>query len=532
LPTFRVIGAGRAGQSVERALTAAGWTGLATLHHDDDIAGAGAGSDLLIVAVPDAHVAAVAARVEPDPATVVVHLAGSLGTTVLESHPRRGVLHPVLALPEPDEGARRLRAGATFAIAGDPLVREVVTALGGTAIEVADDDRPAHHAACAIAANHTVALLATVERAAARAGAPLAPYLELARRAVDLVAEHGPAAALTGPVARGDWATVASHIAALPEVDRPAYLALATEGARLAGHSLARGLLQVCGPGGAPEVVHDRAGFRKRLDEVRAAGLTVGLVPTMGALHDGHASLVRRAAAECDVVAVTVFVNPLQFDRPDDLDAYPRTLDADVAIAADAGASVVFAPSMHEMYGDGAAARVHVEGLADRLEGAARPGHFDGVATVVTKLFALAGPCRAYFGEKDFQQVAVVRRLVADLDLPIDVIPCATVRAADGLALSSRNALLTPEQRQIAPALPRALRMGALLVAGGERDADTVRAAVVAELEREPALRIDRVDVVDAATLAPPTASTTEWRILAAAFCGTTRLIDNVGAAV
>ena len=283
-------------------------------------------------------------------------------------------------------------------------------------------------------------------------------------------------------------------------------------------------------PAGA-SVVHEKAALRNALDRARAGGLTVGLVPTMGALHDGHASLIRRAAAECDVVAVTVFVNPLQFDRADDLAAYPRSLDDDVVAATAAGASLVFAPTTEEVYGFGGAAttRVHVEGLADRLEGAARPGHFDGVATVCTKLFGVAGPCRAYFGEKDFQQVVVVRRLVHDLDLPVEVVPCPTVRDADGLALSSRNALLTPEERAVAPMLHRGLRAGADLVAAGERAPEAVAAAVRGEISREPRWRLDRVDVVDADDLEPPGPATTSLRILAAAFLGRARLIDNVG---
>ena len=307
---------------------------------------------------------------------------------------------------------------------------------------------------------------------------------------------------------------------------------LRVAGAGRAGRSLEDALRRAGGltPGGAA-VVAEKAALRAALDQARTAGLTVGLVPTMGALHRGHASLIRRAAAECDVVAVTVFVNPLQFERPDDLAAYPRSLDRDVAVAAEAGASLVFAPTTDEVYGPagGVTTRVHVEGLADRLEGAARPGHFDGVATVCTKLFGLAGPCRAYFGEKDFQQVAVVRRLVHDLDLPVEVVACPTVRDDDGLALSSRNALLTPEERSVAPTLHRALRAGADLVAAGERDPNAIAAAVTAEIGRERRFRLDRVDVVDADTLDPPGPGTTRLRILAAAFLGRARLIDNVG---
>src|SRR5438270_4409324 len=210
------------------------------------------------------------------------------------------------------------------------------------------------------------------------------------------------------------------------------------------------------------------AAFSEALDAERRAGRVVGLVPTMGALHDGHASLVRRAADECDVVAVTVFVNPLQFGAGEDLDAYPRTLDADVALAERSGASIVFAPTVAEMYGDGTWTTVSVAGeMTSVLEGASRPGHFDGVATVVAKLFAMAGRCRAYFGEKDFQQLAIVRRMATDLSFPVEIVPCPTVRADDGLALSSRNAYLSAEERAAAPVLHRALRAGADAVLAG-----------------------------------------------------------------
>ena len=528
MSTLRVIGTGRAGSSLAEALRRAGWTVRPPLRRGDDLGGAAAGCDLLVLAVPDAAVAAVAGQVEPVATTVVTHLAGTLGPDVLAPHLRRSALHPVVALPDPATGADRL-AGAWFAVAGDPRVLDVVAALGGRAFSVADEDRPAHHAACTMAANHTTALLGVVERVVARTGLPLAPYTDLAAGAVAAVAAAGPAGALTGPVARGDWTTVDAHLAALAEADRPGYLALAAEAARLAGRGLPSGLGR---PSGIA-VVHEKAALRKVLDQARAAGLSVGLVPTMGALHDGHAALIRGAAGECDLVAVTVFVNPLQFDRPDDLAAYPRSLDDDVAVAAREGAAVVFAPTAAEMYGPvGPGARVHVEGLADRLEGASRPGHFDGVATVCTKLLAIAGPCRAYFGEKDFQQVAVVRRLVHDLDLPVDVVACPTVRADDGLALSSRNALLTDEERAVAPALHRAVSVGAFLVAEGERDPELIAAAVRQDLSREAHFRLDRVDVVDADTFEPVGDHTAHLRILAAAFLGQVRLIDNLGAEI
>ena len=179
----------------------------------------------------------------------------------------------------------------------------------------------------------------------------------------------------------------------------------------------------------------------------------MGLVPTMGALHAGHLSLIRRAAADCDVVAVTDYVNPLQFGPAEDLGAYPRRLDEDCRLAAGAGADLLFAPTPDDMWPDPPRTSVRVAGLTERMEGRSRPGHFDGVATIVAKLFALSGPCRAYFGEKDFQQLAVIRRLARDLSLPVEIIGCPTVRDPDGLALSSRNAYLDAAERAAAPCL-------------------------------------------------------------------------------
>src|SRR5437763_15212611 len=210
------------------------------------------------------------------------------------------------------------------------------------------------------------------------------------------------------------------------------------------------------------QVLDSIEGFRKELDAARADGKTVGLVPTMGYLHEGHASLIRRSAAECDVTAVTVFVNPLQFGATEVLSRYPRDLDRDVAMAEAEGAALVFAPPVEEMYPGGPVlTSIHVAEISDGMEGASRPGHFDGVATVVAKLFAIAGPCRAYFGEKDYQQLAVVRRMAADLSFPVDIVGCPIVREADGLAMSSRNVRLSPDQRAAATVLHRALQAGA-----------------------------------------------------------------------
>jgi pantoate--beta-alanine ligase len=270
--------------------------------------------------------------------------------------------------------------------------------------------------------------------------------------------------------------------------------------------------------------------FRKALDDERVAGRSVGLVPTMGSLHPGHASLVRRAAAECDVVAVTVFVNPLQFAAHEDLDAYPRDLSGDTALADAAGAVYLFAPPVAEMYPRPVLTAIRVAALGEPLEGGSRPGHFDGVATVVAKLFAITGPCRAYFGEKDYQQLAIVRRMAQDLSLPVDVVACPTVRDPDGLALSSRNAYLTSDERAVAPTLHRALLEGRRLIHAGETDPAVVRAAMRALVDAEPRFTLDYAEVVDAADLTVPPVLTGELRLLIAARLGRARLIDNTGA--
>lgn len=266
-------------------------------------------------------------------------------------------------------------------------------------------------------------------------------------------------------------------------------------------------------------VIETIEGFRKALDAERAEGRTVGLVPTMGALHDGHLSLVRRAASECDVVAVTVFVNPLQFEDADDLSQYPRDLEADQELASGAGASYVFAPSTREMFPDKTLTSVSVAQLGDGLEGAVRPGHFEGVATVVTKLFAIAGACRAYFGEKDYQQLAVIRRLVVDLSFPVEVVACPTVRDFDGLALSSRNVRLSPAERAAAPSLHRALAAGVAAVERGEERPALVSLAMSRSLAGQPLATLDYADVVEEGL---------RWRLLVAARIGDVRLIDNI----
>jgi len=283
------------------------------------------------------------------------------------------------------------------------------------------------------------------------------------------------------------------------------------------------------------DVVETAAACRHALDRERATGRAVGLVPTMGALHEGHTSLVARARAECDVVAVSIFVNPLQFGDPDDIARYPRTLERDLLVCAEAGADVVFVPPVSEMYPSWPAppaTTVSVRGVSDRWEGASRPGHFDGVATVVSKLFSIAGPCRAYFGLKDFQQLAVVRRLVLDLSQPIEVLGCPIVREADGLALSSRNTRLSGGEREAAAVLSGALAAGRAAIAAGERSGAAVARAMAAAVAREPLVRLDYAVAVDAGSLeeAGDIDDAGTVRLLVAAQVGPVRLIDNSGA--
>jgi pantoate--beta-alanine ligase len=280
------------------------------------------------------------------------------------------------------------------------------------------------------------------------------------------------------------------------------------------------------------ETVTSPAEARARLDEARAGGATVGLVPTMGYLHAGHASLIERAAAEHPVVAVTVFVNPLQFGPTEDLDAYPRDLDADRELIERCGGSLVIAPSVEEMYPEPILTTVSVTEVSARLEGASRPTHFAGVTTVVAKFFNIAGPCDAYFGEKDWQQVAVVRRMARDLNFPVRVVACPIVREPDGLALSSRNVYLTDEERAAAPVLHRALEAGVGAIERGERDPATVRAQMATLIEAEPHAELDYAEVVDAAALTPVDPLEGELRLLVAARFGRARLIDNVGVEV
>jgi pantoate--beta-alanine ligase len=276
------------------------------------------------------------------------------------------------------------------------------------------------------------------------------------------------------------------------------------------------------------ETVTTIAALRARLDAVRSRDGSVGAVPTMGYLHDGHASLMRAAARDCDAVAASIFVNPLQFAAHEDLGTYPRDLERDTTVAEANGVDVLFTPSLEEMYPRPVATTVSVAGVSETMEGASRPTHFAGVATVVAKLCNLFGRCRMYFGEKDYQQLAVVRRMVEDLSFPVEVVGCPIVREPDGLAMSSRNVYLDPAQRAAAPVLHRALQAGAEAVEAGVRDAGAVVALVARLVASEPQAELDYVELRDPSTLEPVAEVDGEARLLVAARFGATRLLDNV----
>ena len=352
--------------------------------------------------------------------------------------------------------------------------------LGLTPFPLLDENRAAYHAGAAIASNYLVTLRHAAGSLLEAAGAPPEALDPLMRRTIENDFE------LTGPIQRGDWETVERHLeairATLPRARAPVPRARRRHGGRR---------MRTC------RTISD---IRTALEPRR--GGTIGLVPTMGALHAGHLSLLAAARAECSTVVMSLFVNPAQFGEPGDLNGYPRDEERDLAAAAEAGVDLVFAPSVEEMYPPGFQTWVDVTELGSMLEGEHRPGHFRGVATVCLKLFTIVRPDLAYFGQKDAQQVAVLRRLIADLALELELRALPTVRDADGLALSSRNGHLSPAERERALALPRAL---------ATRDPERAR-ALLDGLE---------VDYVEIAPFDPP--------VLAAAVrVGSTRLIDNV----
>jgi len=269
---------------------------------------------------------------------------------------------------------------------------------------------------------------------------------------------------------------------------------------------------------------------RKHVAEARREKLIIGLVPTMGALHAGHASLIQRARADTDFVAVSIFVNPLQFGANEDYLRYPRPLDKDLEVCERNGADVVFVPEVDDIYVLPQRTFVEVSGLGDHLCGAFRPGHFRGVATVVAKLFNIVLPDRAYFGEKDFQQLCIIRRMVQDLNMPVSVVAVPILREADGLALSSRNVYLGPEERAAAPVLHRALQSSREMIEAGERNPIAVKDAAARILAAEKLVKPEYFEIVDTVEVQPVAQIAGEVRIAGAIWIGRTRLIDNLAA--
>ncbi len=276
-----------------------------------------------------------------------------------------------------------------------------------------------------------------------------------------------------------------------------------------------------------PHVVSDRAELRQVLQAARQSGQSIGLVPTMGALHEGHLSLVRRSVAECDITVVTIFVNPTQFGPQEDFSRYPRTMDHDLQLLREARADLVFAPVAEAIYPEGFSTYVEPPNVAHPLDGQSRPGHFRGVVTVVLKLFHLVDADVAYFGQKDFQQSRVIEEMVRDLDLPLRIEVCPIIREADGLAMSSRNRYLSPQERERSLSLYRALQRASTLAGQGERCGRTLCDEMHATLLAGGITNIDYATLVDSRTLQPADQVTDDTFALIAAYVGTTRLIDN-----
>jgi len=275
------------------------------------------------------------------------------------------------------------------------------------------------------------------------------------------------------------------------------------------------------------DVLQYSADVQSQVRERRKSGQSIGVVPTMGALHDGHLSLIKAAREECDFVITTIFVNPAQFGPGEDLEQYPRPLDEDLRLCRSAGADLVFTPSADHMYSSGSCTTVNVSRISGLLEGASRPTHFDGVTTIVAKLFNITLPDRAYFGQKDYQQQLVIRRMVLDLNWPLEVITCPIVRETDGLAMSSRNRYLSPQEREQALSLSRILEWAGEQAATGQSSPEEIQAGMVSRLQAADGVEPDYAVVVDPETLQPALEKSSTAVALLAVRIGRTRLIDN-----
>ncbi|HEX5619658.1 MAG TPA: pantoate--beta-alanine ligase [Solirubrobacteraceae bacterium] len=530
LDLIAIVGAGRLGTALAAALTAAGHAVLGPLGRGADARDASA----VLLCVPDGEIADAAAALTPGP--LVGHCSGATGLDVLAPHEAFS-LHPLMTVPTGADPARF--AGAGCAIDGTTpralaAAEALATALRMRPTRVADEDRTAYHAAASIASNFLVTIEGAAERLAATAGVDRELLAPLVRAAVEDWAARGAEQALTGPIARGDDATVARQRDAIAQRTPdllPLFDALVAATRDLAG-APSRELRteppreRLAGrDAGAMKTLRTVAEMREYVAHSREAGRTIALVPTMGAFHAGHHALMRAAREAADEVVVWLFVNPTQFNEQSDLAAYPRDEAKDAAEAAALGVDVLFAPGLEEVYPRGFATTVHVDGLSDVLEGAVRGvSHFTGVCTIVAKMLNMVTPDLAFFGQKDAQQVAVLRRMVADLDIPVRLVVIPTVREPDGLALSSRNVHLSPDDRRRAVALSRGLKAAAATVAAGARDAEEIAArARTAMDDVEP----EYLALVDPDSFRPINNVNGRVLVAVAARVGDTRLIDN-----
>jgi len=462
-----------------------------------------------------------------------------------------GSLHPLLAVHDKTTAYENL-ADAYFTVEGDPAFTEIagalMTALGNHYCKIDAEQKTLYHAASVIVSN-LVCALAYEGMEVFKACGLEAGFAESAWRALFLgnaenIAALGPVNALTGPIERGDTATVAKHLAVLTGDTKEIYLLLSralietaqkknperdySELRRLLGTESVAWMKNTSQAQTTQIIISDVDEMQAYAQSARMRGETLGLVPTMGALHEGHLSLIRRAAVENDIVVVSVFVNPIQFDDPGDLAAYPKTLPADAEAAFASGADVIFAPGAREMYPEGFSTFVDMTGLSERLCGASRASHFKGVLTVVAKLFGICAPDRAYFGEKDAQQLAVVKKMAIELNMGLEIIGCPTVREEDGLAMSSRNSRLSQDERAAAGCLYRALCEADALFGAGERDPAKLTAAAIAAVGAEPLARLDYAELVDADTFDSPATARAGDLLTLAVYIGEIRLIDNM----
>ena len=487
---IRVVGAGgRVGSAVSARLAEHG------------VLVDGDAPELVLLCVPDRAIAEVARGISSGP--WVAHVSGATPLATLDPHQRRFAMHPLQSFSKA-RGPEQLDGAWAAVTAKTDEARALgfwlAETLGLHPFTLADESRASYHAGAAVASNYLVTLRHAAGSLLEAAAAPPEALDPLMRGVIDNRFE------LTGPIARGDWETVERHLAAIraerPELEE-LYRVLARATAGLAGRTMPSDTVSQGSSGSSPRISRTIADLRTDLAGVRSG--SVGLVPTMGSLHEGHLSLLRAARSECDTAVMSLFVNPAQFADPADLGRYPRDDERDIALAGEIGIDLVFAPSANEMYPDGFQTWVDVTEIGSNLEGEFRPGHFRGVATIVLKLLSIARPTRVYFGQKDAQQVEVIRRMIRDLALDVELRVLPTVRDADGLALSSRNALLSDEERQRALALPRAL---------ATRDPVAARKL----LAESNGLTVDYVEIAD---FDPPV-------LAAAVHVGDTRLIDNV----